>query len=733
MADRLTGDRLIEKVREISDSSDDERALKSRICVGCGYVHDNGLPDFVGFYNALKEAKGETESPEKETVSPERMEELTSEIKDELGEYAEYLVERNPEDVTAYIDKKIEPRQSKRFRNALERLEKKIASSYQSGFQLRLRLAKVTGIDILLSDEMLLELAEFFDERDQDERELQVLSKILRRSPQNQDALFNRANTLQNIFERYDEAIKDWTLLLEVGDNKYILKHRAECFLEVGELEKAQKDAKEVFSYRPNNYIAQGAFSVLSKIEAIRGQNKEAARYSSLAADLDDLEPREIYVDKSQERTYKLNDFDERWRQLRDRHYKKLKELEDFPLDIDSFCAAAKETFEEGSGERLEAWEIEAVCVSAIDELWNIPFMYEDEEGANRALRRRLENTIRHFIANVRRSWAEAYITIAIELIALARSAIKGTELQEEKDAAHSYLVHSVLTDVYKEITDECESHIDTMNQVVKLAKIKSPFADRPDPVLRKEDIEDGRLSVYWEEGIDSSGLDWALGKSLVYLVDFEGDAYIPRFEDTMTFSDKSKLPYIAATIVQDIYGYYDRENTVALIEAIKHFGPIAENAGSIEEIFDSVKEAAEEDGFFELTETTDTLKAFLTAIAEDPALEELLRAVKNPLQIIQIAERHGFQGLTPEALEKAWFGEPVIPDYLFHHFKRRGAEKSTSMLLYEAQGELFNAMKRGDEEKVSEARKQVMELEKIMKMDSSEWTKQYLKKRLND
>lgn len=54
-------------------------------------------------------------------------------------------------------------------------------------------------------------------------------------------------------------------------------------------------------------------------------------------------------------------------------------------------------------------------------------------------------------------------------------------------------------------------------------------------------------------------------------------------------------------------------------------------------------------------------------------------------------------------------------------------------MLLYEAQGELFNAMKRGDEEKVSEARKQVMELEKIMKMDSSEWTKQYLKKRLND
>lgn len=291
--------------------------------------------------------------------------------------------------------------------------------------------------------------------------------------------------------------------------------------------------------------------------------------------------------------------------------------------------------------------------MSAIDELWNIPFMYEDEEGANRALRRRLENTIRHFIANVRRSWAEAYITIAIELIALARSAIKGTELQEEKDAAHSYLVHSVLTDVYKEITDECESHIDTMNQVVKLAKIKSPFADRPDPVLRKEDIEDGRLSVYWEEGIDSSGLDWALGKSLVYLVDFEGDAYIPRFEDTMTFSDKSKLPYIAATIVQDIYGYYDRENTVALIEAIKHFGPIAENAGSIEEIFDSVKEAAEEDGFFELTETTDTLKAFLTAIAEDPALEELLRAVKNPLQIIQIAERHGFQGLTLKRLKK--------------------------------------------------------------------------------
>ena len=733
MPERLTGERLIEKVREITGSSEDDRALKSRICVGCGYVHDNGLPDFVGFYNALKEAKKEINSSDDKPQSLEDTQRNLGEIRDEIRQYAEYLSDTEQD----YTEKLLE--QSKADWKKFDRQEfrgkviKKISSLFGSKLGLRLRFAKATGIDILLTDESLLELARFYDEQDLDDRELKILSKILERSPNNQKALIRRAITLQCVFEEYEKAIRDWTQLLEAGTSKRWLMDRAECYLELNELAKAEEDALEVFNFRPSNYTAKGAYAVLSKIESSRGNQAESERYANLAEELDTLDPELRYKDPEREFTYKIDGFDQSWQEFRRTHYAGLKALKDFPLDIDSFIESARSLVQQMDEGEIEDWAIEALCLCAIDELWKIPFISEDQDNENLALRHKVENTIRHFIANTRRSWAERYTAIAIQVVAEARSSFKKTDLSTEQQEAHKLLVHSVLKDVYREITNECESHIETMDQVVKLAKMKSPFADRPDPVLRKADIEDGRLSAYWEEGIESPGLDLALGKSLVYLVDFEGDAYIPKFEDTMTFSETGKLPYIAATIIQDIYGDYDRENTVALIEAINHFGPIAENAESIEEIFDSVKEAAEEDGFFELTETTDTLKAFLTAIPEDPALEELLRAVKNPLQIIQIAEKHGFQGLTPDALEKAWFGEPIVPKYLFHHFKRRGADKSTSMLLYEAQGALVNAMKRGDEEKVIEARKQVVELEQIMKMDSSEWTKQHLKKRLTD
>ena len=733
MAERLTGERLIEKVKEISDSSDDERALKSRICVGCGYVHDNGLPDFVGFYNALKEAKKGSDKSDDKPQSLENTQKNIGEIRDEIRQYAEYLSDSEQEYAEDFLKQSKADRKKfdhKKFRG---KVFKKIASLFESKFGLRLRFAKATGIDIFLTDESLLELARFYDENDLDDRELRILSKILDRSPDNQKALIRRAITLQCVFEEYEEAIRDWTQLLETGKSKRWLMDRAECYLELNKLTKAEEDALEVFNYRPMNHTAKGAYAVLSRIESSRGNQAESDRYAALAQELDTLDPGLPYKDPERELTYKIDEFDKRWQKFRQTHYAGLKALKDFPLDIDLFIESAKDIVKQMNGDDVENWAVEALCLCAIDELWKIPFISKDRESEILALRYKVENTIRHFIANTRRSWAERYVAIAIQVVAEARSLLKKTDLSTEQQEARKLLVHGVLKDTYKEITNECESHIKTMDQVVKLAKMKSPFADRPDAILRTEDIEDGRLSVYWEEDIDASDLDPSPGKSLVYLVDFEGDAYMPKFEDTMTFSDKEKLPYIAATIVQDIYGEYDRENTIALLEAVNYFGPIAESSSSIEDVFDSVKEAAEKDGFFELTETTDTLKAFLTAIPEDPTLVEMLRAVKNPLQIIQIAEKHGFQGLTPDSLEKAWFGEPVIPDYLFHHFKRRGAEKSISMLLYEAQGELVNAMKRGDEEKISEARKQVMELERVMKMDSGEWTKQYLKDRLSN
>ena len=277
-----------------------------------------------------------------------------------------------------------------------------------------------------------------------------------------------------------------------------------------------------------------------------------------------------------------------------------------------------------------------------------------------------------------------------IEIIASVRNILENIDIDAQRDKAHRIIVAEIQTDIYRAITEECESHILGMNKLVHLAKSKSPFSELPDPHLTHLDIEDGRLSAVWGDPSANA----CAGRSYTYLVDFEGDAFVEEFGDSITFADEEKAPFIAATIVQDVFGQYDRENAVAMMQAYSLFGESVKDAREMNDVFNSLNKEATQNKFFQENEKTAILKAFLSAIPDDAELQRQLRSAGNPYEVIEIAERAGFAGLTPDALEKAWFGQPVIPDYLFHHFKRKGAFESTTMTLYKAEKDLERATK---------------------------------------
>ena len=90
---KLTGEALIEKIRSLVNEKND--ISKSWLAVKCGYIHRNGLPDFVGFYKALLVTQGrdpneESDAPE---MSEEKREGIYAEIREELFEYAEQSVQ----------------------------------------------------------------------------------------------------------------------------------------------------------------------------------------------------------------------------------------------------------------------------------------------------------------------------------------------------------------------------------------------------------------------------------------------------------------------------------------------------------------------------------------------------------------------------------------------------------------------------------------------------------------
>ena len=93
MTKALTFDALIEKIRELVN--EDNEISKSRLAVECGYIRDNGLPDFVAFYKEMciatgKDPNQESDAPE---MSEEKRERINAEIKADLIRYTEHLLE----------------------------------------------------------------------------------------------------------------------------------------------------------------------------------------------------------------------------------------------------------------------------------------------------------------------------------------------------------------------------------------------------------------------------------------------------------------------------------------------------------------------------------------------------------------------------------------------------------------------------------------------------------------
>jgi hypothetical protein len=82
---RLTGDALLDRIQVVIENSNvlHIEATATAKALACGYVKDNGKPDFIAFYEALIEAKGinlPTEDPE--------MSDTEAELRERFGDDA---------------------------------------------------------------------------------------------------------------------------------------------------------------------------------------------------------------------------------------------------------------------------------------------------------------------------------------------------------------------------------------------------------------------------------------------------------------------------------------------------------------------------------------------------------------------------------------------------------------------------------------------------------------------
>jgi hypothetical protein len=84
---RLTGDAMLERIQVVIENANVLRieATASAKALACGYVKDNGKPDFIAFYEALIEAKGlnvPTEDPEMDDTEAELRDRYSDEAVD---------------------------------------------------------------------------------------------------------------------------------------------------------------------------------------------------------------------------------------------------------------------------------------------------------------------------------------------------------------------------------------------------------------------------------------------------------------------------------------------------------------------------------------------------------------------------------------------------------------------------------------------------------------------------
>ena len=85
----LTGDELIAKTNELNEVG----ATKAAMCYACGYVRQDGNPNFTEFYTKLMEAKGVTLS---KGVSTENKDEDTTTYVVSVPVYVNVIVDAKP-------------------------------------------------------------------------------------------------------------------------------------------------------------------------------------------------------------------------------------------------------------------------------------------------------------------------------------------------------------------------------------------------------------------------------------------------------------------------------------------------------------------------------------------------------------------------------------------------------------------------------------------------------------
>ena len=209
----------------------------------------------------------------------------------------------------------------------------------------------------------------------------------------------------------------------------------------------------------------------------------------------------------------------------------------------------------------LQEWVRKALCASAMA-------IHFKTSRTDEWFKEEVREKVRYFVLNIRREWAEFLIQLLVFLDATEQT-LKGIEKSDAYNKSLQKFVSNSLREIYEEINNDCTLVAQGMDSWVKKLMTKTSFIESDPPQLHINDIEDGRQEVFWGNK-DST---WKHGRSCTYLIDWNGGACVKETNEFVVFKDWKQFPFIAATIIQDVFGPYDHESaTKALGEDIKRY-----------------------------------------------------------------------------------------------------------------------------------------------------------------
>lgn len=209
----------------------------------------------------------------------------------------------------------------------------------------------------------------------------------------------------------------------------------------------------------------------------------------------------------------------------------------------------------------LQEWVRKALCASAMSIHY---YTSRNDEWFNAQVKEK----VKLFVLNIRREWAEFLIRLLVFLDSVEQT-LAGIEKADAYNTSLEKFVSNHLVEIYEEINNECTLVAEGMDSWVKKLMTKTSFNESDPPELHINDIEDGRQEVFW----GNKDSVWKQGKSCTYLVDWNGGAYVKETNEFVVFKDWKQFPFIAATIIQDIFGPYDHKSaTNALGEDIERY-----------------------------------------------------------------------------------------------------------------------------------------------------------------